>query len=112
MQSGVWFRFLLSALAVWRLTHLLAAEDGPWNIIVSIRRRLGSSMWGSLMDCFNCLSVWISIPFAFYVLDGWLSRTIVWLALSGLASLANRMGGAEKPPIVFEALQPTEHDRR
>jgi hypothetical protein len=111
MQSGVWFRFVLSALAVWRLTHLLAAEDGPWDIIVSIRRRLGSSIWGTLMDCFNCLSIWISLPFAFYVLDGWLSRIVVWLALSGLASLANRMGTAEKPQIVFDALQPTEHDR-
>lgn len=111
MQNGVWFRFVISALAVWRLTHLLAAEDGPWNIIVAIRRGLGNSIWGSLMDCFNCLSVWISIPFAFYVLHGWASRTIAWLALSGLASLANRIGGAEKHPIVFEALQPTEHDR-
>ena len=112
MQNGVWFRFVLSALAVWRLTHLLAAEDGPWNIIVSIRRRLGSSIWGSLIDCFNCLSVWISLPFALYVLDEWRSRIIVWLALSGLASLANRIGAAEKPSIVFESLQPTEHDRR
>lgn len=111
MQYGVWFRFVLSALAVWRLTHLLAAEDGPWNIIVSIRRNLGNSIWGTLMDCFNCLSVWISIPFAFYVLDGWLSRTIGCFALSGFASLANRIGAVEKAPIVFEALQPTEQER-
>jgi hypothetical protein len=111
MQTGVWFRFVISALAVWRLTHLLAAEDGPWDIIVSIRRRVGNSNLGSLMDCFNCLSIWISIPFAFYVIDGWQARMIVWLALSGLASLANRMGATEKAPIIFEALGPTEKDR-
>lgn len=111
MQNGVWFRFVISALAVWRLTHLLAAEDGPWNVIVAIRRRLGNSIWGSLMDCFNCLSIWISMPFAFYVQDRWLSRMIAWLALSGLASLANRMGAREEPSIVFKSLQPTEHDR-
>ncbi len=111
MQTGVWFRFVISVLAVWRLTHLLAAEDGPWDIIVSIRRRLGNSIWGSLMDCFNCLSLWIAIPFAFFVVEDGLSRTITWLAISGLSSLANRIGGAEKPPIVFEALEPTKEER-
>jgi hypothetical protein len=109
--TNAWFRFVISALAVWRLTHLLAAEDGPWDLIVSLRRKLGASIWGNLMDCFNCLSLWIGIPFAFYVVEGMLPRCIVWLALSGSASLANRMRGTEKTPIVFEALKPTEKDR-
>lgn len=101
METSVWFRFAVSALAVWRLTHLLAAEDGPWNVIVWARRKLGTSIWGKLMDCFYCLSIWISIPFAFYVVSGTLDRLIVWLALSGSASLANKM---VKEPIVFEPL--------
>jgi hypothetical protein len=112
MPADVWFRFVISVLAVWRLTHLLAAEDGPWDLIVSLRRRLGSSIWGNLLDCFNCLSLWISIPFAFYILEGALPRAIVWLALSGLASLANRIAGTDKPTVVFEALQAAENDRR
>jgi hypothetical protein len=111
MPTSVWFRLVISALAVWRLTHLLAAEDGPWDVIVWLRRQLGDSIWGKLVDCFNCLSLWISIPFAFYVVDGTLPRIIVWLALSGSASLANRMGTPEKTPIVFETLKPTENDR-
>jgi hypothetical protein len=102
---STWFRFVIAVLAIWRLTHLLASEDGPWNLIVHVRRKFGSSVWGKLMDCFNCLSIWISIPFAFYVTSGRLNLLIVWLALSGTASLANRFG---QEPIVFEALEHQE----
>jgi len=99
METNEWFRFVIAALAVWRLSHLLAAEDGPWDIIVRIRRRLGTTNWGKLMDCFYCLSVWISIPFAFFVVNGMLDRFIVWLALSGAVSLANKF---TREPVVFE----------
>src|SRR5437016_2834288 len=34
------FRFLLAALAVWRVTHMLVREDGPWEILVRFRRGL------------------------------------------------------------------------
>jgi hypothetical protein len=105
MQTNAWFRFVISALSVWRLTHLLAAEDGPLDLIVRIRRKLGDSIWGKLIDCFNCLSVWISIPFAFYVTSGILNTGVVWLALSGSASLMNRLG---QEPIVFEPLEHQE----
>ncbi|HMH14650.1 MAG TPA: hypothetical protein VK578_16245 [Edaphobacter sp.] len=102
---SIWFRFVISAFAVWRLTHLLAAEDGPWNLMVRIRQKLGLGIWGKLMDCFNCLSIWISIPFAFYVASGILNILIVWFALSGIASLANRLG---QEPIVFQSLEPNQ----
>ncbi len=32
-SNEVW-HFILSALAVWRLTHLFAEEDGPGDLIV------------------------------------------------------------------------------
>jgi hypothetical protein len=103
---NVWFRFAISALAVWRLTHLLAAEDGPWDLMLRVRVMLGTNIWGKLIDCFNCLSIWVSIPFAFYVTSGILNILIVWFALSGIASLANRVG---QEPIVF---QPLEHQEK
>jgi hypothetical protein len=61
-------------LAVWRLAHLLAEEDGPWDVIVWVRERLGSGMLGRMMDCFNCVSVWIAIPFAIWAGATWLER--------------------------------------
>jgi predicted acyltransferase len=85
-----WFRFIVSLLAVWRITHLLTAEDGPWEIVVRLRRLAGATVLGKLMDCFYCLSIWISIPFCFYVAQGVLDRAVVWLALSGAASLLHQ----------------------
>ena len=104
-ETHLWFRLTISALAAWRLTHLLAAEDGPWDLIVRIRLRLGTSIWGHLMDCFNCLSLWISVPLAFFVADGALPRFVSWLALSGAACLAEQLIGGQsvKPPIFFES---------
>lgn len=99
METNPWFRFLIAALAVWRLSHLLASEDGPWDVIVRIRRKLGTTVGGKLMDCFYCLSIWISIPFTVFVVSGMLDRIVVWLALSGAASLLNKF--TEKP-VVFE----------
>lgn len=80
-------RFVLCALAIWRLTHLVVAEDGPWNIIVRVRAFLGDSQAGQAMDCFYCLSVWIAIPFTFVVANHFWNWVICWLALSATASL-------------------------
>ncbi len=105
-ESSVWFRFILATLAVWRLTHLLAAEDGPWDLILRLRRSLDRSFWGKLMDCFYCLSLWVAAPLAFAVADGIGNRILAWLALSGAACLANRIG---REPVVFEQLSPVEN---
>ncbi len=83
----LWLSFLLSALAVWRITHLLTREDGPWKLIARLRRRLGESFWGQLMDCFKCLSMWVAIPFVFFVGGHWIEKIVAWLALSGVAIL-------------------------
>jgi hypothetical protein len=100
-EAGAWFRLILAALAVWRLTHLLASEDGPWDLILKIRRSLGGSIWGKMMDCFNCLSLWIAIPFAFFVVSPTPDRFVAWLALSGAACLANHL---VREPVVFESV--------
>src|SRR6267142_2056659 len=51
-------------LRCWRIMHLLQAEDGPWEIVVRIRRRAGSGFWGKLLDCFYCLSLWVAVHVA------------------------------------------------
>lgn len=84
------FRFLLAALAVWRVTHLLVKEDGPWDIMVRFRRALGSGFFGSLLSCSYCLSVWIAAPFTFFLEGTAIERVVIWLALSGAAILLER----------------------
>ena len=86
-------RFLLAVLATWRVTHLLANEDGPADIIFKLRRRLGDGFIGSLMDCFNCMSIWVAAPLALFVSANPLNWFVSWLALSGGACLLERLGG-------------------
>jgi hypothetical protein len=85
-------RFMLAVLVTWRVTHLLAQEDGPADIIFQLRRRLGEGMLGSLIDCFNCLSLWIAAPLALFVSATPLTWVVSWLALSGGACLLERLG--------------------
>ena len=86
-EMGLTFRFILATLAVWRVTHLLASEDGPADLVFRLRVKLGSGFLGKLMDCFYCLSLWIAAPFALLVTRRVISYLLVWLALSGAACL-------------------------
>jgi hypothetical protein len=88
-------QFILAVLATWRVTHLLASEDGPWDIIVRLRGRLGNGVVGSLMDCFQCLSIWIGAPVAFLFSHSAGEWMLYWLALSGAACLLERLGEKE-----------------
>jgi hypothetical protein len=94
---------VLGTLGVWRVTHLLAAEDGPWNVTVWIRRKAGSGFWGKLLDCFYCLSLWMSVPFAWIIGEGARERFCLWLAFSAGAILLERATSNEPaPPTYFE----------
>ena len=105
----VWFRFVLAVLATWRVTHLLANEDGPANVIFRIRQRLGNGLFGKLADCFYCLSVWVAIPLAIFAGRDALERCVTWLALSGAACLLERIGRRDSPPpVVLQHLSENE----
>ena len=82
-----WFIFLLMGLVVWRLTHLFSDEDGPFDIIVRFRKLFGQGFFGSLLDCFYCLSIWIAIPFAIVLGERLGEILIYWGALSGFACI-------------------------
>jgi hypothetical protein len=94
-----WGRFVLALLATWRVTHLLASEDGPADLMVRLRVRLGSSLAGQLMDCFNCLSMWVAAPAALFIERSFVEWLFGWLALSGGVCLLERLG---REPVVFE----------
>jgi len=97
--AGFWIRFILAALATWRVSHLLVSEDGPWNLIARLRRWLGNGVAGQLMDCFGCTSMWVAAPLSFFVFRRLPENLICWLALSGAAYLLERM---HPEPVVIE----------
>jgi hypothetical protein len=80
-------RFALATLAVWRLTHLLAEEDGPADVVFRLRARAGAGRLGGLMDCFYCLSVWVAAPFSLAAARRTREAPLLCLALSGAACL-------------------------
>ena len=107
MHQNIWFRAALAMLATWRMTHLLASEDGPFDGIARVRAWFGHSFLGKLMDCFYCLSLWVAAPAALAVTRSPYEWPLVWLALSGAACLLQRLG---HPELAIEALDPEKRD--
>ena len=107
------FEFFLATLAVWRFTHLIGAEDGPFHLIARIRRSAGSGFWASLLDCFYCLSLWVALPFAWVIgHDAW-ERLLLWAALSAAAILLNRVADHLAPDTaVYFEQPPTKKEER
>jgi hypothetical protein len=97
-----WYLLIIGLLAAWRVTHLLQAEDGPFDLIYRIRKALGNSILGKMMDCFNCLSLWISMPFAYFLGDSWPEKILLWLALSGGAILLERITHGKTDEDIFK----------
>lgn len=100
-EADFWPRLVLATLAAWRLTHLLAYEDGPAGLAAGLRgvmRRVGG---GAPFDCFHCLSLWVAAPLALCVTTQPLFAALTWLAVSGAACLCERIG---QPDVVMQAV--------
>jgi len=95
-----YYAFTLGALAVWRVTHLLNAEDGPGRLLAGLRTRAGCGFWGELLDCFYCLSLWLAAPFAWFLGEAWSEKLLLWPALSGAAILLERATSRQAPPYI------------
>jgi hypothetical protein len=95
-MSLAWFP--IAVLGVWRITHLLVAEDGPGDALAKLHEAAGAGFWGTLLECFYCLSLWVAVPFALVLGSGWLERALLWPALSGGTVLLERLNNRPPPP--------------
>ncbi|HET7818862.1 MAG TPA: hypothetical protein VFL70_06100 [Bacteroidia bacterium] len=84
-------KYVVVVIVVWRLTHLFALEDGPYDIIIGLRKILGNSLFGHLMDCFYCLSIWIGLSAAFYEGSTWQEVILLCLYYSGASILIEKI---------------------
>jgi hypothetical protein len=103
-------RLAIGVLATWRITHLLAEEDGPADIVLRVRARAGESRVGELMDCFGCLSFWVAAPLAAVVSPRRQDVPLTWLGLSGAAYLLERATSAGDAAPVYESFDAAETD--
>lgn len=84
-------KYILLAIVVWRLTHLICAEDGPFDLIIKLRKLLGNSFLGKLMDCFHCLSIWIGLVCGFYAGGNVMEIIMLTLYYSGVSILLEKI---------------------
>jgi len=102
-MSFVWF--FAAALTAWRITHLVHAEAGPWETFARLRDGARGTMWGEMLACFKCLSIWVALPLALLMGSGWGERALLWPALSAAAILIERAAF----PLTFEPV-PEYHE--
>jgi hypothetical protein len=110
-MDRIWLHMALAILATWRLSTLLAHDDGPWDLVARLRARLGDGQWGRMLDCFRCVSLWVAAPLAWAVGRDALEQWLAWPALSGAACLLERW---QRPPAPALTIDPWdeqgEHD--
>lgn len=92
---------LLATLAAWRVTHLIVAEEGPWNVFVHLRRAAAAVRLEKLAGCFYCASIWIAVPFAMLIAKDWRTMAICIPALSGGAIVLERLTKRGDEPAVW-----------
>lgn len=110
-------RWLLAALACYRLSQFLGLDDGPWDVMQIIRERLGAyklgpegvpvTWWGYLLRCPYCLGLYTAPAFA--ALCIWPTRIgdvlLGALAIAGAQALlqGRRTGWLGDKPLVAAA---------
>lgn len=85
--------FLLSALAVYRVAHLIAIDEGPFSLFVNLRTRLGQrGWWGRGLHCPPCISFWLALVPAWYFAAATPAEfALAWLGVAGGVVLLHRM---------------------
>jgi len=83
--------FVICLLAVWRITHLLQAEDGPFELIYKFREFLGNGFFGQLFGCFYCLSIWVGLIPALYLGNNLFEKIVYCFAFSGGSILLEKI---------------------
>ena len=82
-----WIWFVFCALAGWRLAVLFSYEEGPFNILVHVRRLLVTLGLKRIVGCFHCAALWISIAVVLCVYRVQYSSVLMVLSLAGFISV-------------------------
>ena len=104
-----WFEFLIMGLATWRISSIIADEDGPYEMFGRLRKWAGeyepypttgqreaSTPWGKGIICIWCLSCYVGFLFlALYLLRSLIGFPLHLVlsfpfALSTIAILINK----------------------
>lgn len=80
-------QLIIAALAVYRVSRMVAIEEGPFSLFTKIRSLAPAQTWLQRgLECPICISFWVALPVAL-----WLGGdALTWLALSGVAVLLTK----------------------
>jgi hypothetical protein len=81
--------FSLVTLAVYRISYMIALEEGPFGMIASIRERIDpnqTSWLGRGVRCVACVSFWLSLIAALMIQ----ATALEWLGIAGGVLLIHR----------------------
>lgn len=90
-----WFFFSIAALATYRLSRLIADEEGPWSVFSKIRDATPEQTnLRRGIECIMCVSVWAAIPITAGLVAGGAIplafSPLWWLALSSITVLIRK----------------------
>ena len=111
MTLDYFLRFVVYALATFRITHLLWWENGPFYTVDWLRSKAGvwfseahgkrtaDRFWGQVLNCPDCLSVWVAAIALVALVVNWyvLDALAIWLAMSGAAMLCVKLMRRDEP---------------
>lgn len=100
-----WFHFVLASFACFRIAELIAVDDGPGDVLLWIRAKLGAYDLGEdgrpetsiarAVICPYCIGIWLAFFLAFAVMPAPIDWRLLlwWLAIAGGQALLQRIGG-------------------
>lgn len=84
----------ICALAAWRVTALLAYEEGPFRLLTKLRKTLAYLGLHRLATCFHCIAFWVSIGIVVSMFEWSWGMPVMILAIAGAVSIVERwLGG-------------------
>jgi hypothetical protein len=90
-------RLAVASLAVYRVAHMLAREDGPFDVFTLWRDRIGQRNWiGRGFHCVLCISFWMSLLAMAWVMfskSAILDALMIWLSIAGLVLIFHQLEG-------------------
>ena len=95
--------FILACFAVFRMAELIAVDDGPGDVLLWIRAKLGAydldddgrpaTSIGRGIVCPWCIGIWLSALAAMAIAPRNWRMALWWLAIAGGAAFLQRIGG-------------------
>ncbi len=82
---NLYLAIALSILAIYRVSYLIAKEDGPFDVFALIRGKISQENWiGRGLNCVLCLSFWLSLIPALWLFWGRPVNIIAgWFGIAG-----------------------------